>query len=166
MTERIESDSLAFKTMPKPPRRNVKGPRQPTKFELWAWSPFISFRIGLTLSYLAFIYLGITALIASVPAFRVTAPDGWSIAWAVVMILGGILASIGSVSKQWAFDLTELFGALLLTITTGSYALVLLFLAYSVGDVDRATVGAGFVVLVIPVLVRMLWLCSKILHQR
>jgi len=160
------SDNLAFDVMPKPPRvpKRTIG-RGPSKFELWAWSPVISFQVGLTAGYLAMIYFGISAIIAQIPEFRHTAPDGWSIWWAIALVIGGALASVGSVSRWRWFSLAELVGSTLITLTVGSYAAVLLFLAYVGHEVGQAAAGAGFVVLTVPVLVRMLWLASQSLRK-
>lgn len=166
MNQRTISDAQAFKTMPKPPRVPSRATgRQLTRFEVWAWSPVISFQIGLTAGYLAMIYLGVTAFIAHIPAFAITAPDGWTSFWAIALVLGGILGSVGSVSRHKVFETLELIGSLLITLTVGSYAAVLLFLAYVLGETGRAAVGAGFVVLTVPVLVRMLWLASQSLRK-
>lgn len=161
------SDNLAFDSMPKPPRvpKRKRG-RGLSKFEIWAWSPVVSFQVGLTAGYLAMIYFGVSAFIAQIPAFRHTAPDGWSVYWAAALTIGSILASIGSVSRLKWFEMTELIGSILVTLTVGSYAAVLLFLAYAGQEADRAAGGAGFVVLTVPVLVRMLWLASQSLRKR
>lgn len=166
MNQKTIADIKAFKTMPKPPRvrQRIKR-RMPTRFEVWAWSPVISFQVGLTATYVAMIYFGVSAFIAEVPAFRDTAPDGWSIYWATALVIGSIFASFGSISRMKWFERAELFGATLISLTVGSYAAVTLFLAYIVGDADRATSGAGFVVLAIPTLVRMMWLASQSLRK-
>lgn len=165
MSDKTVSDSLAFRTMPKPPRIPRRTQRKLSKFEVWAWSPVISFQIGLTAAYLAMIYFGLSAAFAQVPAFRHTAPDGWTIYWAIALVLGGMLAALGSISRVKVFEVLELLGSLLITLTVGSYAAVVLFLAYGYGDVDRASSGAGFVALVVPILVRMLWLASQSLRK-
>ena len=166
MNLKTVNDNLAFQTMPKPPRvpkRSIG--RGLSKFEIWAWSPVISFQVGLTAGYLAMIYFGVSAWLAQIPAFRHTAPNGWSIWWAIALTFGAILASIGSVSRQRWFEVAELVGSALITLTVGSYAAVLLFLAYAGHIVGQAAAGAGFVVLTVPVLVRMLWLASQSLRK-
>jgi len=167
MNERTIQDNMAFKTMPRPARipKRVQRPRVPSKFEIWAWSPVISFQVGLTMSYLAMIYFGVSAFIAEVPTFRVTAPDGWTIWWASALVIGGVLASIGSVSRFKWFERAELVGSILITLTIGSYASIMLFLAYALGDIDRAAGGAGYIALLMGPLVRMLWLASQSLRK-
>lgn len=166
MSDRTVSDNLAFDVMSKPPRVPKRGFRRgPSKFEIWAWSPVVSFQVGLTAGYLAMIYFGVSAFIAKIPAFLHTAPDGWSLYWAVALTIGGIFASIGSVSRLKWFEVAELLGSSLITLTVGSYAAVLLFLAYSGHQASQAAAGAGFVVLTVPVLVRMLWLASQSLRK-
>lgn len=150
-----------FDTMPRPaPMR--KHPRNLTRFELWAWSPITAYRIGLTASYLAAIYFGVSAFIAGIPAFELTAPPGWTPIWSALVVLGAALAAIGSVSDMKVFSRLELAGSWTLFLTLAVYATVLLFLAYAHGDAGRAAVGAGFVVVGVPPGVRMLWLMSQL----
>lgn len=155
----MTSDS-DFPTIRRPRRKSTRV-RKLTRFELWAWSPVISFQIGLTASYLAMIYFGLSAAIASVPAFTKAAPDGWSLFWAGALVVGGVLGSIGSISRMKVFERLELVGAFLVSLTVGSYALLVLFLAYVLADAGRASGGAGFIALVVPVVVRTLWLASQ-----
>jgi hypothetical protein len=166
LNQRTINDMKAFKTMPKPPRvkQHIKH-RVPTKFEIWAWSPVLSFQVGLTASYIALIYFGVSAFLAEVPAFRETAPDGWSIYWATALVIGSIFAAFGSISRMKWFQRAELLGATLISLTVGSYAAVTLFIAYVLGDEDRASGGAGFVALAVPTLVRMMWLASQSLRK-
>jgi len=142
---------------PKPPRLK----RSPSRFERWAWSPITAFRIGLTLGYIGAVYFGISAFIAGVPAFVITAPDGWTPIWAGLLIVGGIVATFGSLSDSKVFRRVELGGAWALFLTLGVYSSVLLALAYGSGDASRAAVGAGFVALGIQPGVRMLWLMAQ-----
>lgn len=163
-------NTVEFPTIDRPVRSDssVSGAwrrKRPTRFELWAWSPIMSFRLGLTTGYLAMIYFGVSALFASVPAFELTAPEGWSAWWAVALVLGAGLASVGSVSQIKLFERLELTGSAIITVSVGSYATLLLVIAYVLGDASRATVGAGFVALTAPVLVRTLWLFSQLLRK-
>jgi hypothetical protein len=111
------------------------------------------------------IYFGVSALIASVPSFVIAAPDGWTIFWAIALTLGGAIGALGSVARLKIFERLELIGASLVTLTVGSYALILLFLAYFLGDAGRASSGAGMVALTAPILVRTLWLASQTLRK-
>jgi uncharacterized membrane protein YhdT len=137
-------------------------PREPTRFERWAWSPISAYRLGLTLSYIAMVYFGVQAFIAGVPAFIIAAPEGWTPIWASILVLGGIVATIGSAGSSKRFERVETWGAWALFLTLATYAITLLVLAYGNGDNSRAAVGAGFVALGIMPLVRLLWLMSQL----
>lgn len=140
----------------------IKEPRRPTRFERWAWSPISAYRLGLTLSYIAMVYFGVQAFIAGVPAFTIAAPEGWTPAWASILVLGGIVAAIGSAGSSKKFERIETLGAWALFLTLATYAVTLLVLAYGNGDNSRAAVGAGFVALGVMPLVRLLWLMSQL----
>lgn len=137
-------------------------PRIPTRFERWAWSPILAYRMGLSLSYIAMVYFGVSAFISGVPVFRLTAPEGWTPIWSIVLVLGGIVASFGSTGDTKALRNIELVGAWALFLTLGGYALTILFLAYATGDVNRAAVGAGFIALGVSPGVRLLWLMTQL----
>ena len=164
-------DPLLERTLPAERRRRSypdvprTTTRVPGKFETWAWSPIVAFRIGLTLGYASMIYFGISGLIAGVPAFASTAPEQWTPIWASVLILGGVLGAIGSIGDTMRLRMTELAGSWLLFLSAGTYATILLLLAYGVTgtpDVYRATAGSGLVALGVQPFVRMLWLLSQI----
>jgi len=149
--------------MPRPPR--TKAQNRPTRFQLWAWSQVLQFQVGLTATYVAAIYFGVSALIATAPAFIETAPEGYAFLWAIALIIGAVTGSIGSISRRKLFERLELIGSSLVSLTIGSYASVLLFIAYGLGDTTRISGGAGFVALSIPFIVRTLWLASQALRK-
>lgn len=136
--------------------------RIPSRFERWARSKIVSFRVGQTMLYAGTVYFGIQAFITGVPAFDIAAPEGWTPIWAVLLVVGGAVASLGSVSDEKVFEVIELVGVWLLFLTLGCYAIVLLYLGYGLHDNGRATVGSGFLVLSLPAFVRMLWLMSQV----
>lgn len=150
-----------FPTVKRPARSLSWRTRDLTRFERWAWSPVLSFQVGLTAGYLAMIYFGISAMLATVPTIQEWSPEGWAFYWAIALVVGGVLGSIGSVHRTKLFERLELAGAGLVSMTVGSYALLLLFLAYGLGDFHRASGGSGFIALVVPVLVRTFWLASQ-----
>lgn len=141
---------------------SMRPPRQPTRFERWAWSPISAYRIGLTLTYAAMVYFGVQAFIAGVPAFVIAAPHWWTPVWACILVLGGMVAAIGSAGSSKRFERVETVGAWALFLTLATYAVTLLVLAYGTGDNSRAAVGAGFVALGVMPLVRLLWLMSQL----
>lgn len=157
-------DPLLEQTSPWVRRRRTQR-RAPSRFEVWAWSPIVAFRIGLTLGYAAMVYFGVSGFIAGVPAFTLTAPDSWTPIWSGVLVLGGVLGAFGSIGDTMRLRMIELAGSWLLFLTVGSYAAILLILAYGVigePDLDRATGGAGLLALGVQPFVRMLWLMSQL----
>ena len=148
------------------PTRPRHSPRQPSRFERWAWSEIPAYRLGLTLGYAGTIYFGLSAFIAGVPAFDIAAPEGWTPIWALVLVLGGMVGLFGSVADSRRLRAIELAGAIALAATLTVYAGTILVIAYGSGDVGRATAGAGFVGLAVPPVIRMLWLISKAFSDR
>lgn len=136
--------------------------RNPTRFEVWAFSPILAFRIGLTAVYIATVYFGVAAFIAGVPAFALTAPPWWVFVWSIGTIIGGFIATFGSLHSSRRFENVEMVGATLLFITLGSYSGVLHFLAYGNGDASRVAVAAGFLALGAFPGIRMIWLMSRL----
>lgn len=151
-----------FPTIPRLHKYRQEPPRKLSRFEKWAWSPITAYRVGLTIGYIAAIYFGLSAFIAGVPAFQLTAPYGWTPIWSLAVVLGGACAAIGSIGDSKGFRRAELAGSWTLFLALGVYAAVLLLLAYGSGDPDRAAVGAGFVALGVTPGVRMLWLMSQL----
>lgn len=150
-----------FQTVPRPHPHK----RQWSRFAIWAWSPIISFQVGLTAGYVALVYFGISALLSSPPSIDLTTPHWYAGYWAAALILGAIFAAIGSISRHKVFELMETFGSGLLTLTIGSYSLMILWLAYGTSDIDKSAAGAGFVALMVPILVRFMWLLSQLLRK-
>lgn len=153
-----------FPTVPKPVHKQ-RQKRRLTRFEVWAWSPIKSFQVGLTTGYVALIFFGISALISEPTSLGWTSPHGWTSGWAWATVLGAAIATIGSVSRAKWFERSETVGASLLSLTIGSYALLLLFLAYGMGDSSKIAMGAGFTALAVPTIVRTMWLYSQLLRR-
>ena len=134
----------------------------PTRFELWAWSRVIAYRIGLTLTYGWAIFIGVNAFFAGIPIFRSTAPDGWAQGWAVVVVIGAIVATVGTFKDERKYEIVEMVGASALFALFLSYGILLLFAAYFGGDADRATVGAFVLGAGVSPGVRVAWLISQL----
>lgn len=147
--------------LPKP-----EGPSAGNVFKQWAGSQVAAYRFGLVLCYLGTIYFGISAVVAGIPAFEFTTPNGWTPIWASVLILGGFSAAIGAIRageepvtrEVRVFNRIELGGAIALFLTLGGYAAVLHILGYQFGDTNRVAAGAGFLALSLQPAVRMIWL--------
>lgn len=172
----VSLDEILEKTLPR--TASAKRPTPPGPIELaarmgwfseWARSQVAAYRIGLILTYLGTIYFGGSALTAGVPVFVVTAPEGWTLIWAPVVVLGGFIASVGAIRAGTepvtkpirAFNWIELVGSTMLFLTLFTYAGALLFLGYVYGDNGRVAVGAGFIALGIHPAVRMIWLTFR-----
>lgn len=164
-------------TLPHRPAQSRKPRPLPSKpkfaisrvFITWSRSQVAAYRLGLVLGYLGMLYFGASALVVGIPAFEFTTPEGWTPIWAGAVILGGLVAAIGAIRAGEEpitrdvriFNWIELVGAVLLFLTLGGYAAVLLVIGYGYGDAGRSVVGAGFVVLGIPPAVRMIWLIFR-----
>lgn len=154
---------------------SVKPPTPPTRkplglsFKEWAGSQVAAYRIGLVLGYLAMMYFGGQAFYAGIPTFTFTTPEGFTPIWATAVVLGGLIGAIGGIragteptTKQVrVFNGIELTGSILLFLTLGTYAAVLLVIGYGYGDAARSSIGAGFVALGVPHFIRMLWLILR-----
>lgn len=154
-----------FPTRVRPSHTATPKVRQLSRFEIWSWSPIISFQIGLTAGYIALIYFGVSALISTPPSIDVTTPDWYGGYWALALTIGAIAASFGSVSRSKWFQRIETAASAVLTLTVGSYAAIVLFIAYGLGDPDKIAAGAGFTALAIPIAVRSMWLFSQLLRK-
>ena len=115
------------------------------------------------------IYFGASALIAGIPTFEFTTPMGWTPVWATAVILGGLIGGLGSIRAGSepvtravrVYNRIELAGAILLFLTLGTYATLLLIIGYGFGDAGRASIGAGFIALGMHPTVRMIWLIFR-----
>jgi hypothetical protein len=156
---------------PRPARAPSRSMRKPLIFSLkeWASSQVSAYRVGLVMGYIAMMYYGTSAFIAGVPVFIFTAPQWWTPVWSLTVIAGGLVAGIGAIRagaepvtrEVKIYNRIELVGSIMLFITLGSYAVLLLIIGYGYGDAGRASVGAGFVALGIHPAVRMLWLIFR-----
>lgn len=170
--ENDDLDALLLQTLPRasvPPPSG--GPRKPLTLSLkeWASSQVSAYRVGLVLGYITMMYFGMSAFVAGVPTFEFTTPQGWTPIWSTIVIFGGLIAAIGAIRagsepvtrEVKIFNRIELTGAVMLFITLGTYAAILLILSYGYSDPARASVGAGFVALGIHPTIRMLWLIFR-----
>ena len=138
-------------------------------FRGWVSSQVAAYRIGLVLGYLAMIYFGVSAYFTGISTFQFTTPEDWTPIWSIVVVLGGAVGSFGSLRAGTepanrmirVFNRIELTGAIMLFLTLGTYAALLLIIGYGYGDPGRASAGAGFVALGIHPTIRMLWLIFR-----
>lgn len=166
-------DELLGQTVPRrpsvPPPTKVSARPFFSIMKEWASQQVAAYRVGLVLGYLSMMYFGTSAYIAGIPTFDFTTPEGWTPIWSSVVVLGGLVGGIGSLKagsepetkEIKVFNGIELAGAIMLFVTLGTYAALLLVIGYGYGDPGRASIGAGFVALGIPATVRMLWLIFR-----
>jgi hypothetical protein len=147
-------------------RKRPRDPRMPSRLERWAWSEIPAYRVGLFLGYLVLIYIGISAVIAGVPIFDLTAFEGWASIWGSVIIAAGVVGTLGSIHDSPRFRAIELAGAWTASVFLVGYAGPMLAYAYGQNDPNRAAVGAVLTGLTIPPVIRMLWLMAKVLRDR
>lgn len=136
--------------------------RERSKFEVWVWTELPAYRLGLLLGYSFAVYFGISALIAGVPAFTLTAPDGWTFIWACLLVIGGPIGLIGILQDTSKFRKTELLAAVIISWALSIYAVTVLFIAYMTGDLTRVAAGAALAWLASGPTIRMFWLVSAV----
>lgn len=169
----MDIDRMLEQTAPRP-----KSAAPPTPLNIrpavsflkqWASSQVSAYRAGLVLNYLALIFFGASAFNAGIPVFTFTTPDGWTPIWSMAVVIGGFVGAIGALKagtepitrEVRVFNRIELVGAIILFLTLGTYASVLLFIGYGFGDLGRMSAGAGFVALGVNPAVRMVWLIFR-----
>jgi len=147
-------------------RKRERAERTRSRFELWAWTELPAYRLGLLLGYAGAVYFGISCFIAGVPAFDITAPEGWTPIWSSIITLAGPVGIIGIVKDTPRFHRIEIWASSAISLTLGTYAFSILVLAYGHGDVNRAAAGSGFVWLGGYTVIRTFLLVAKIALDR
>lgn len=151
-------------TLPHPPR---PAPRtNMSRFALWAWSPIISFQVGLTAGYIFLVWFGVSSLIAAPPSITSTTPDGYAGFWALALMVGAAIAAFGSIDRRPFFEGVERVGSSLVSLTVGSYTAIVTWIAFGQGDISRIAGAAGFTALAVPLIIRTLWLWSQLRRNK
>lgn len=140
---------------PRPPRRR-------SWLERWLFFEVPAYRLGLLLGYGFAVYVGISAIIAGVPAFAEAAPDGWTPIWGWAIIAAAPVALVGLARDSPTFRKIELGPAVVIAAAMSVYACTVLFLAYEVGDNLRVVSGAALAGFASHFVVRMLFLIVKV----
>lgn len=140
--------------------------RKPSRFEQWALEPIYMFRIGIFLFYLGCIYFGVTAFLAGIPSFTLTAPPWFTQVWSVGVAGGGAVAMLGSVGpvNSRLFQWLGRIGSFFVWVGLFGYSGTLHYLAYQPGDADinRVAAAAGFATMGTIPIVHFAWLMSRI----
>lgn len=138
---------------------SVRVRRQPTRFEVWAWSPVIVLRIALVAVYIGYVYVSVIAFIAGVPVFRLTAPEGYTSVWAVFLGASAVVAAVGSITDRW--QRVEKWSALVLAALMSAYVAGINAIGFAGGDLDRQVVGGvAFIAWILPA-IRFAYLAAQ-----
>lgn len=139
--------------------REARRRRPPSRFERWAWSPIVILRVALVSTYLLYIYAGVIAVIAGVPVFSLTAPEGYATVWGVLMCTAALVCAIGGVTERW--QVWERWASLALSALMLAYVGGLNGVAFLAGDINRMFIGGiAAIALVLPVC-RFVYLASQ-----
>lgn len=130
-----------------------------SKWAVWAWSPVVVLRVALVAVYLGYVHASVIAFIAGVPVFRLTAPEGYTSVWALLLGTSAILSAIGSITDRW--QQMEKWASLGLASMMGAYVGGLNGVGFVEGDLDRQFVGAiAFIAFILPA-VRFVYLAAQ-----
>lgn len=130
-----------------------------TRLAIWAWGPVVVLRIALVAVYLGYVYASVIAFLAGVPVFRLTAPEGYTSVWAVLLGTSAVLAAVGSISDRW--QQLEKWASLVLSAMMLAYVGGLNGVGFVEGDLDRQFVGAiAFIAFILPA-VRFVYLAAQ-----
>ncbi|MEU4016171.1 hypothetical protein AB0E56_13010 [Microbacterium sp. NPDC028030] len=141
------------------PLRYLDNVHPRSRWGVWAWSPVIVLRVALVGVYLGFVYASVIAFIAGVPVFRLTAPEGYTSVWAVLLGTSSVLAAVGSITDRW--QQLEKWASLVLSAMMLAYVGGLNGVGFVEGDLDRQFVGAiAFIAFILPA-VRFVYLAAQ-----
>lgn len=133
--------------------------RTPTRFEVWAWSPIVVLRVALVTTYLLYVYFGIISFIAGIPAFTLTAPQGYTSVWATLLVVASVISAVGAIEDRW--NRVERWASLALSSLMLGYVGTINVIAWISGLVDRQAVAAAVAIgFVLPVC-RFVYLASQ-----
>lgn len=111
-----------------------------SKFGIWFWSPVIVLRVALFGTYLLYVYAAIIAFRAGIPIFNLTAPDGYTSVWAVLLGVSATVCSVGSLTDRW--QRLEKWAVAVLASLLLAYIGGLNLVGFVEQDLDRQFVGA------------------------
>lgn len=141
------------------PYRYLENIAPHSRLAVWAWGPVVVLRIALVAVYLGYVYASVIAFLAGVPVFRLTAPEGYTSVWAVILGTSAVLSAIGSVTDRW--QQLEKWASLVLSAMMLAYVGGLNGVGFVEGDLDRQFVGAiAFIAFILPA-VRFVYLAAQ-----
>lgn len=135
-----------------------------SRLAVWFWSPVIVLRVALFGTYLLYVYAALIAFLAGVPIFNLTAPDGYTSVWAILLGVSAVLCAIGSLTDRWQRLekwSSAVLGSLLLAYIGG-----LNLVGFVEQDLDRQFVGAIAAIAGLLPITRFVYLAAQSGKQR
>lgn len=150
----------------------------------WATSQVAGYRLELIVGYLTLIMFGWSAILAGIPVFAFTTPEGFAPIWGATVMVFALVAAIGAIrageepetASVRVFNRIELTGTIALFLLLGVYAAILILIgndffadarevsvdtATATANLGRIAVGTAIVALASHPTVRMLWLIFR-----
>ncbi len=141
------------------PTRYLHNVNPKSRLAIWAWSPVIVLRVALVITYVCYIYASVIAFIAGIPIFLLTAPEGYTSVWAVLLGVSAIVAAIGSTTDRW--QSLERWASLGLSALLLAYIGGLNLVGFVEGDLDRQFIGAIALIAGILPITRFVYLAAQ-----
>lgn len=141
------------------PTRYLENIHPRTRVGMWAWSPVVVLRVSLASTYMLWLFASIIAFFAGVPVFNLTAPEGYTSIWAVLLGISAFVSAIGSTTDRW--QQLEKWASLSLSAMLLAYVGGMNFVGWLEGDLDRQFVGAVAIIASILPVTRFVYLAAQ-----
>lgn len=141
------------------PTRYLQNINPQTRLGMWAWSPVVVLRVALVSTYLTYVYASAIAFLAGVPVLTLTAPEGYTAIWAVLMGTAAVISAVGSTSDRW--QPLEKWSSLILSALLLAYVGGLNLVGFVEGDLDRQFIGAIALIAAILPITRFVYLAAQ-----
>ncbi len=141
------------------PTRYLQNIQPKTRLAIWAWSPVIVLRVALAATYMLWLFASIIAFFAGVPILSLTAPEGYTSIWAVLLGVSALVSAIGSTTDKW--QQLEKWASLALSAMLLAYVGGLNIVGYLEGDLDRQFVGSVAIIASILPVTRFFYLAAQ-----
>lgn len=141
------------------PLRYLDNIRPKSRLGVWIWSPVIVLRVALFAVYAVYVYGAVIAFIAGIPIFTLTAPEGYTSAWAIALAISALLSAIGATSDHW--QKLEKWSTLVLSALMLGYVGGVNLVGFLEMDLDRQFAGAIAIIAVILPVTRFIYLAAQ-----
>ncbi len=149
-------------TLPRPPRSR-RPMRHQSRLEAWAtswpWSQIALYRVTLVAAYLLHIGFAAMAFYAGLPIFRLTAPDGYTRVWAIMLAIAALTSALGALADQ--LRVIERWSSLAVLALTLGYVVPLYEVGFLMNDANRQAVAVAATFMLLIPLSRFMWLASR-----